>query len=211
MSLATVQNGLIDFMRNDTQLGTIFSQAQTGVIESSGTAVVGTSTSFSSLEVGEFIGDQTHGYRRVASITDEVHLTVDSAFVTPFNDEAFNRSLIVKGMRKEMGLAKYGRMMCIETLQIDQFDNDMTSTVMAAYQFLLACGFMEVDEEAAENMKSDFDKYIRDMVDSRPTLGGLVIGTSFIGKVRFMQSADFNTWYAYTTLILLRSETRGNR
>lgn len=55
--------------------------ALTGTSTSSGTAVTGSGSAFTTeLEIGNVIGNETSGYRRVISITDATHLTVDSAF-----------------------------------------------------------------------------------------------------------------------------------
>lgn len=53
----------------------------TGTASSSGTAVTGSGTAFTTeLVVGDVIGNTTNGYRRVTAITDATHLTVDVAF-----------------------------------------------------------------------------------------------------------------------------------
>lgn len=66
--------------------------ALTGTSSSSGTAVTGSGTAFTTeLVIGNIIGNPDSGYRRVISITDATHLTVDSAFDPDLTSDAINK------------------------------------------------------------------------------------------------------------------------
>ncbi len=67
--------------------------ALTGTVSSTGTAVTGVGTAFDTeLQIGDVIGNDISGYRRVISITDATHLVVDSAFNPELSSGSISKS-----------------------------------------------------------------------------------------------------------------------
>ena len=66
--------------------------ALAGTLDSTGTAVTGTTTSFlTELEVGDIIGLTANGWRRVLSIADDTNLVVEAAFDVDLSGDTVNK------------------------------------------------------------------------------------------------------------------------
>ena len=80
MSATTLQDAIINIFRSDSALDAEFSTTLSGTFTSEVTSITGSNTAFTSeLNIGDYIGDITHGYRKITAITDDTHLTIASS------------------------------------------------------------------------------------------------------------------------------------
>lgn len=214
MSIATVHNAILNQFQRDTAIRAHFYSALTGTASSSTVNVTGVSTLFTTqLKVGDYIGNITKGYRKVKTITNATALVVKSAFDAPLAAEAIEIIHIRKGMPDELNLSEVGKTLRVVFNSSASSDKEVPNTKAAVhYGFIIVVGFKEEDEDEAEDRKSIYEKILNDNVDTNPNFGGVVIGTTDLGQMKFASNPYVEGMYlGAVPLVVTRHETRGNR
>jgi hypothetical protein len=215
MSAAVVHDALINMCRTDTVLDAEFSTTLSGLISSNGQNVTGdANTLFSSeLKEGDYIGDISHGYRRVESITDDHTLTIDSPFSSDYSAETAKRSDINKGIPDDLNLTNVGKVLRIALLMTaDINSNAAGDQLMVAYGFNFVLGFYEPVTENVDSRISDYDVMLRNVIDKDPTIGGVCEGNTEMATFDVDDSLTSEGVYiGNLPIVCYRFETRGNR
>jgi hypothetical protein len=217
LSVETVHNAIINTYRNDATLRAAFSKTLTGTLSSTGTAVTGAGTAFDTeVAVGDYIGTATKGYRKVETITDALHLVVESAFDSVLASDIAINIYIRKGMNKNVSLTKVGKFLAVifnaATDNPEQSGAPVGSKIRAYYQFTVAALFYDPEDESAESRKSYYDKLIKDATEKNLTFGGVCIGITRMGPTAIVEHEDVDGIYATVMpLFCAKDEIAGNR
>jgi len=214
MSALTVQNAIVSKFRSNAALDAEFSATLTGTVTSLTTAVTGVGTAFTTeLKVGDYIGDITHGYRKVTVITDDTHLTIESAFLSEYAAGATKRSDINKGMSDKLNLTEIGKTLRVVLLMTADVNGMAAgSRVLVGYGFVLALGFYEPDIEKTDERISFYDTLLRNAVDVDPTFGNVCEGITDMETFDVGENFDAEGVYeGNLPLMCYKMETRGAR
>lgn len=214
MSIATVQNAILDTFQKDSACETEFTTALTGTVSSSGTTVTGTGTLFTTeLKKGDYIGIASKGYRKVTNIASDTSLTVSASFDTALSGEAIKKTEIKRGFPKNINLTEVGKTLRIAFATAAEGDREIPDVnVQVTYGFFVIVAFYEPDEDEAEARKSLYDKMIHDIADKNPSFGGASMGVTETGKMTFAEHPDTEgLYYGVCPLIVRAMETVGNR
>lgn len=131
----------------------------------------------------------------------------DTALSTEFGSE------IKKGFEKELALSKIGKAMRVSFVSSGEVSTGLSnSRVLAIYGFNIGIGFYDPDPVSAEDRKSEYDKMLRDWVDSDLSFGGVCLELSSLGTMGFTED-EFGDGYYFGTvpLICQKYEQTGNR
>lgn len=219
MSVKTVLDSIVTSLRNNSALDTEFSKTLTGTVTTSATTMTGSLTAFTSELVADidkgfdYIGNPTKGYRKVASIASNTSLVVASAFGSEFTNGAIKKSLIAKGMKRNIDLAALGKYLRVVYKASGDTEKICGGNrVEVVYGFIIIYGFYEPDAGNAEDRKSNYDALLRNAIEADFTFGGICEGVTEMGKTQVAEHPDIEGSYIGTMpLICQKNETRGNR
>jgi hypothetical protein len=219
MSAEFVHNAILKTIRGNTTLSNDFSGALTGTASSTGAAVTGTSTLFTTeLAVGKYIGTPTKGFRKITVITDNTHLTVESAFDTALSGDTIKVSNIFKGMPRNLDITKVGKAVSVvfrasTDIPVEEGRAPVGMRVRAMYGFSVVVAFFDPDDERAEQRKSEYDQLLRNIVDNNMNFGEpTIIANTSVGDSMSVQHPDLESLYYLTMpVVCFKTETMGSR
>lgn len=222
MSAITVHNAILDISQKNSALDNEFSSALTGTASSNSTIVTGVGTSFTTeLQIDDYIGKPSKGYRRVMKINSATELEVESAFDSNLSSESVKKTEIKKGFADNESLTKSGRLLRITLIGSSDLDVEASrklglsvghSRVWAVYGFLFIMAFYEPNSINADERKGSYDKMLRDVIDNNMTINGICIGITEMGKMMIQEHPDTKgIYYGVMPITCFRSETLGNR
>ena len=222
MSVNSVQNTLLDILQKYSALDTEFAKALTGTVSSTGTTLDGTSTLFTTeVEVDDYVGNITVGYRKVISITSNLRLIVASAFDTPLVNATIKNTEIKKGLATLEDITMVGRKMRVTFVTSSDIDYEIaksvgvpvsTQNVLGEYRFVIGVIFSEPNVILLDERKGNYDKWIRDVFDGNLTLNSTCVGITSLGAMVFMDHPeDDNTHMGAIEIVCYPKLVRGNR
>jgi len=223
MSSTTVRDTVLDIFQKSSTFNTEFAKTLTGTASSSGTTITGVGTLFTSeLEVDDYIGNISKGYRRITTITSNTVIIVDAAFDSALNAENIYKIDIKKGIAKVEHISEVGRILGIAFISSSDLSLEASrrqglagtgQRVNPIHGLLITVSFLEPNYILADERKTGYDKMIRDLIDNNLTLNNTCVGITEMGQLNFFEQVDMQGAYFGTMpLICYESQVvRGNR
>ena len=222
MGVNTVQNALLDILQKNPPLHAEFSTVLTGSAMSTGARVDGIGTFFAEqIEVDDYVGNPSYGFRRVIQINSNVRLTVDRAYDADFGGQTLYKTQIKKGLATMEDITRVGQKMCVAFNTSDDIDLESARSagvpcseahVLGEYLFTIGIIFVEPNFNVLDERKGNYDKWIRDAIDTNLTLNNTCVGISQLGQMQFMDHPeDDNIHLGAIKIICYPRLIRGNR
>lgn len=145
--------------------------------------------------------------------------TAHNAILTQLqNDTVLNNefgSNILKGLTKIDNIPADGRVLRVGFVSSDELESKEElsgTTTRAVYGFLISVGFYEPDTAKADERKTEYDRIIRNAIDSDRSFGGAVMETTEMGRMIFAEVGESEGYYiGVMPLVVEKFESIGNR